>query len=559
MADRKIGFGVIGCGVAASYHINGVLDAEGAELIAVSDIVEARAQEFGAKYHAAWYTDHHDLLKRDDIDVVSICTPSGLRRQVVLDAAEAKKPLIVEKPIDITLEGADAIIQVAEQAGVKLMCIFQLRCGEAVTEVRRAIHEGRLGRIVLAGAYIKWYRSQEYYDSGAWRGTWDMEGGGALMTQGIHTVDLLQWIMGPVSSVYARMGTLVHNIEVEDTLAAVLTFGNGALGTIEATTASHPGMPAKLEFYGEKGTIVVEADEITVWEVQGEEGPPIAAKATDVAKAASDSTRFGDEGHKLQIKDMVRAIKAVTTHRGRDPRDFVLMAFGGSGGVHAVALARELRIGRVMVPPVAGVFSALGLLLADAQVNISRACLKAVDELHHEDANEIYDDLEDQATDRIGGDRSTIRFERFVDMRYTGQAYELTIPLPAGPICAASRAELSDAFEQAHERSYGHSFSGGYSLEAVNLRVVATRPTPRPPRIRLVCEGAASKPGLRMVHFGARFGAVETPILDRHHLTAEPAPGPCIIEDVEGTIVVPPDCSVSVDLMSTVLVELNPS
>lgn len=307
MVRKNLGFGIIGCGVVAPYHINGVLEAEGAELVAVCDAIEERAKAFGEKYDVEWHTDYHQLLGRKDIDVVNICTPSGLRSHIAVDAARAGKHIIVEKPIDITLEGADRIIRAADQAGVKLMCIFQLRYGEGINKVQNAIREGKLGRMVLASAYVKWHRPQEYYDSAAWRGTWDLEGGGVLMTQATHTVDLLQWIMGPVKSVYAKMSTLAHNIEVEDTLVALLTYENGALGTIEATTASHPGLPAKLEFYGDNGTIIVEADRIHTWIVKGAEEVE-AGEATDVAKAASDSTTFGDVGHKLQIKEMVSVV-----------------------------------------------------------------------------------------------------------------------------------------------------------------------------------------------------------------------------------------------------------
>ena len=311
MSDSTIGFGIIGCGVVATYHINGVLSAEDATLVAVSDVVEEKAKEFGEQYDVAWYTDYREMLKRPDLDVVCLCVPSGLRAEIGEEAAEAGKHIVVEKPIDTTIERADRIIRAADRAGVKVMCIFQLRYGDAVNQAREAMLAGKLGRVVLGSAYIKWWRDQEYYDSSAWRGTWAMEGGGALMTQGIHTVDLLQWIMGPVKSVYARMDALVHNIEVEDTLVALLTFENGALGTVESSTSSHPGTPAKLEFCGDRGTIIIEADRIHTWSVQDMEAVA-SGKATDVARAASDATRFGDIGHKKQIQEMVRIVQQNT-------------------------------------------------------------------------------------------------------------------------------------------------------------------------------------------------------------------------------------------------------
>jgi predicted dehydrogenase len=308
MAKKEVGFGVVGCGVVADYHIGGIQGTDGARLVAVSDVVEERAREVGEKHGVQHFTDYKEMLKSDEVGVVCVTTPSGIRIPIATDAAAAGKHVIIEKPIDITLEKADQIVKAADEAGVKLMCIFQLRYGDAVIKVREAIQGGKLGRVVLGDAYIKWYRPQEYYDSAGWRGTWDMEGGGALMTQGIHTVDLLRWIMGPVKRVYARMGSLVHDVEVEDTVVATLEYESGALGVIEATTASLPGMPAKLEFSGSKGTIAVEADQVTLWDIEGEESQMAEGVSSDVAKAASDSKTFGAEGHRAQITEMVRII-----------------------------------------------------------------------------------------------------------------------------------------------------------------------------------------------------------------------------------------------------------
>lgn len=308
MSESSVGFGVVGCGVVADYHIGAIVDTQNARLAAVSDVVEARAREVGEQRGCPWYTDFREMFASSDVDVVCICTPSGIRIPIATEAAAAGKHLVIEKPIDVSLENADRIIRAAAEAGVELMCIFQLRYGEAVNKVRQAVQAKKLGKVTLGDAYIKWFRPQEYYDSAAWRGTWDMEGGGALMTQGIHTVDLLQWIMGPVKRVSARMGALVHDIEVEDTVVATLEYESGALGVIEATTTCHPGMPARLEFSGSGGTIAMEADQITVWDIEGEEGPVADAGGSDVAKAASDSKTFGTEGHKVQIAEMVRVV-----------------------------------------------------------------------------------------------------------------------------------------------------------------------------------------------------------------------------------------------------------
>ncbi|MFH1567770.1 MAG: Gfo/Idh/MocA family oxidoreductase [Gemmatimonadota bacterium] len=311
MSTRPVGFAVVGCGVVADYHIGAIAATAGARLVAVTDLVAERARQTGEKHGVAWYTGHEEMLRSAEVDVVCICTPSGIRLPIATDAAAAGKHLVIEKPLDVTLEKADRIIAAAAAAGVQLMCIFQLRYGQAVQQARAAVQSGQLGRVTLGDAYIKWFRPQSYYDSAAWRGTWAMEGGGALMTQGIHTVDLLRWIMGPVKRVHARMGALVHQIEVEDTLVATLEYESGALGVVEATTASHPGMPARLEFSGSRGTIVVEADRIASWQVEGQASPVAAgaAAASGVAQAASDSKTFGTEGHKAQIGEMVQVVR----------------------------------------------------------------------------------------------------------------------------------------------------------------------------------------------------------------------------------------------------------
>ncbi|MDP6776332.1 MAG: Gfo/Idh/MocA family oxidoreductase [Candidatus Latescibacteria bacterium] len=343
MSREAVGFGIVGCGVVADYHIGGILETEGANLVAIADVVEERAREVGEKHGVQWYTDYKEMLKSPEIDVVCITTPSGIRIPIATDAAAAGKHLIIEKPIDITLEKTDRIIEAAGNAGVHLMCIFQLRYGEAVGTVREAVQQGKLGKIVLGDAYIKWYRPQEYYDSAGWRGTWDMEGGGALMTQGIHTVDLLQWIMGPVKRVSGAMGSLVHDVEVEDTVVATVEYESGALGVIEATTASHPGMPAKLEFSGSKGTVVVEADQITSWDVEGEELEVGGGDTSDIAKAASDSKTFGTEGHKAQISEMVQLVREGGTPKvdgpeGRKAVELILAIYESARKGEAVEL-----------------------------------------------------------------------------------------------------------------------------------------------------------------------------------------------------------------------------
>jgi predicted dehydrogenase len=181
-------------------------------------------------------------------------------------AARSGKHLVIEKPLEVTLERCDQIIRACNVAGVKLATIFPSRFHECWLELKRAMDCGRFGRITLGSAYVKWFRTQQYYDQGNWRGTWELDGGGALMNQAIHTIDLLQWLMGPVESVSAMTATLAHErIEVEDVAVASLKFRSGALGSIEATTASCPGMLKKVEIHGDKGSVAIEEEDIKHW------------------------------------------------------------------------------------------------------------------------------------------------------------------------------------------------------------------------------------------------------------------------------------------------------
>ena len=262
--------------------------------------------------------------------------------------------------------------------------------------------------------------------------------------------------------------------------------------------------------------------------------------------------------HTVANANMIRAIKGVTTYRGRNPRDFALLAFGGSGGVHAVALARELQTGRVIVPRAAGVFSAVGLLLADLELNLSRAFPCLVAALDQRNAERIYQELEAEIATRIDRDRSATTFRRLADMRYIGQASELTVALPDGALDAAALAELGRGFEREHEVRYGHSFRGEYPLEVVNLRVIGTVVPDGPRRVRRQPAREAAPQATRQVYFGPQFGLVETRVTSRAGLTDAPRPGPVIIEEYEGTVVVPPDCGIYLDGADSIIIDLPP-
>lgn len=299
----------------SDFHSAAIDELENGQLVAVSSRNPDNAKRVANRYNVDWYTDYNEMLKRDDLDIVTICTPSGAHVEPSIAVAEAGKHLIVEKPLEVTLERCDAIIEASGKAGVKLCGIFPSRFSECNQLVKQTIESGRFGRLALGDAYIKWYRTQEYYDSGGWRGTWELDGGGALMNQSVHAIDLLQWLMGPVVSVQAFTDTLAHQrIEVEDVAAAVLRFESGALGVIEGSTAAFPGLLKKIEISGFKGTVILEEEDILRWEFdpetpEDEEIRKQFAKKRSGGGGAADPRAISYENHRRQMEDMLRAIE----------------------------------------------------------------------------------------------------------------------------------------------------------------------------------------------------------------------------------------------------------
>ena len=315
MAD-KTGFAIIGCGMISEFQAKAIGALPDARVVGfydtIAEMARSRAVEFGGRAYATV----GELLADRSVDAVSICTPSGLHMEPAVQAARAGKHVMVEKPIEVTLERVDAIIRACREAGVTLGAIFPRRFQESSRLVKDAIERGRFGRILLGDVYIKWYRSQEYYDKGGWRGTWKLDGGGALMNQGIHGIDLLQWLLGGIREVTAFTATLGHErIEVEDVAVAAVRFAGGALGAVEGTTGSWPGTKIRIEIGGMKGSVVLEDETILSWRFQ-DEGPAdeeIRKKygpREDVAGAgAGDPRAISFEGHRLQFEDFVRAIR----------------------------------------------------------------------------------------------------------------------------------------------------------------------------------------------------------------------------------------------------------
>ncbi len=313
LMQKKFGFGIIGCGVIADFHVNAIRACgDDAELIGVCDVVYASAERFAAKHNTKAFANEAEMLACDEVDIVCICTPSGYHHTSVVNAANAKKHIVCEKPLAINKEQLDAVEKACNDAGITVSVISQNRYAHDINKVKRAIEDGKLGRVVCADIYMKYYRSQEYYDTGAWRGTKKIDGGGALMNQGIHGVDLLMYLAGEIKSVYALSKTLVRNIEVEDTLSAVVEYKSGATGVIQATTSVYPGYPRRLEINGENGTVVLDETSISRWDVAGEEG--VTVSENTVASGAAVPSAISNEGHTKQIADTISAIR-----EGREP------------------------------------------------------------------------------------------------------------------------------------------------------------------------------------------------------------------------------------------------
>jgi UDP-N-acetyl-2-amino-2-deoxyglucuronate dehydrogenase len=314
------GFGIIGCGMISRFHAAAIGDVRGAKLVACFDTRPESAERLAAEVGCRAYAKLDDMLADPQVNVVTIGTPSGAHLEPAVAAAKAGKHVIVEKPLEITLKRCDAIIRACEASGVTLSTVFPSRFHEASRELKRAVDSGRFGRLTLGDAYVKWYRTQQYYDSGAWRGSWALDGGGALMNQAVHSVDLLAWLMGPVVEVRAETATLAHErIEVEDTAVATLRFANGALGVIEASTAVYPGYLKRIEVHGSEGTAVLEEEDIKVWDFAKKNRRDDAIRQRmqehrSTGGGASDPKAIGHHGHARQFADVLDAIR-----RGRPP------------------------------------------------------------------------------------------------------------------------------------------------------------------------------------------------------------------------------------------------
>ncbi|WP_437192033.1 Gfo/Idh/MocA family protein [Planctomicrobium sp. SH527] len=333
-----VGFAIIGTGMIARFHAQAIQAIPGAKLVGCYNHNPERATSFATEFECVAYSDLDELLANSDIHVVTICTPSGAHVEPALAAAKAGKHLLVEKPLEITLERCDAIIQACEAAGTLLGAILPSRFSGANIALKNAIDAGRFGKLTLGDTYVKWWRTQEYYDQGGWRGTWALDGGGAFMNQAIHNVDLLYWFMGDVAEVCGLTSTLAHErIEVEDVGTAIVKFKNGALGTLEASTAVYPGLLKKTEIHGSEGSAIIEQDSILMWNFknpQPEDEQLLAqyGAGSSTTGGAADPKAISFLGHQRQFEDFISAIETgrkplIDGYEGRKSVELILAIY----------------------------------------------------------------------------------------------------------------------------------------------------------------------------------------------------------------------------------------
>lgn len=306
MKDGKLGFALVGCGVAAGFHVRAIGHFSDLVLIGVYDTYTPGAEKFSQTHHVQQFMSFDALLADPQIDAVCICTPSGLHAEQAIAVLESGKHVLIEKPLAITTEESIKVVRAAKKHQKTVDVVAQLRCCPAVQQLRSAIFQGRLGKITLVQLDMVYYRSEEYYNSAPWRGTWAMDGGGALMNQGIHGLDLLLYLMGPVEKVYADTRTMARNIQTEDTAVATLEFKNGTICTVAATTSVYPGSPRRLRICGTKGTVVLTEDSITEWSVDGENPEDFVSASEYVSFNKPEAVP--ESAHAAVIRDFADAI-----------------------------------------------------------------------------------------------------------------------------------------------------------------------------------------------------------------------------------------------------------
>lgn len=300
--------GILGGGNISETHARAAHETDGVDVAAIYGQNQEKAARLSERFGGKVCRSLQELLEHKPLDVVMIGSPSGLHAEHGIAAARSGLHVLVEKPLDITTERADALISECERAGVKLGVFFQDRVAPEIRRLKDLIADGTLGKPILISGRVKWYRPPEYYSGSRWHGTSALDGGGALMNQGVHTVDLLLWLMGDVARVSATSITALHDIEVEDTVVATLEFVNGAIGTLEAATSVYPGYPRRLELTGSEGTVILEHDRIIAADLRTAHADLLGPASEDPNPSATSPIVSDVRGHKELLKDFLRAI-----------------------------------------------------------------------------------------------------------------------------------------------------------------------------------------------------------------------------------------------------------
>ncbi|MBQ4042720.1 MAG: Gfo/Idh/MocA family oxidoreductase [Clostridia bacterium] len=337
--ERKIGYAVVGLGIGKA-HVDAAAACEKANLVAVCDLVQEKMDKIVEKYPGTkTYTDFDELMKDDEVGVVSICLPSSMHAEYAARAMRAGKHVLVEKPLDITPEAAMLIEEVRRETGMKAGVVHQNRNNVDMLPIKKAIEMGHLGKVFMGTFAVKWYRKQSYFEGAqSWHGTWEVDGGGSLMNQAVHTVDLMQWFMGDVASVTSHMDIYNHNIETEDATVSIIRFKSGAVATFVSTTCAYPGLATEICVYGTGGSVEADQDELKTWKVKefsDEFAEELGLDATDeeeeeeemLARYGKGNPAYQEEnpgtlvGHRSVVEDMVDAVL-----NDRDPQILPLEA-----------------------------------------------------------------------------------------------------------------------------------------------------------------------------------------------------------------------------------------
>lgn len=335
MKNGKIGYAVAGLGVGKA-HVDAAAEYDRCELVAVCDLIQEKMDKVVSRYPGTkTYLDFDEMLKDPEIDIISIALPSAMHADFAVKALEAGKNVLVEKPIDITVEAALRIEEARVRTGKTVGVVHQNRNNAVMKPIKKAVDSGRIGKQVLGTFAVKWYRDQRYYDNG-WHGTWAMDGGGSLINQAVHTVDLMQWLMGDVASVHSTMGIYNHNIETEDMTASLITFKSGAAATFVSTTCAYPGLSTDIQLYGTGGSIEADADILKRWrfadsEDEEDEEEEMLDRYSGGNRAAERSDPTLVTGHASMVRDIVDAVLD-----GRDPQIMPLEAVKSVRIVRAV-------------------------------------------------------------------------------------------------------------------------------------------------------------------------------------------------------------------------------